>query len=150
MLQPLQFDQTNAAPATLLRRLGAIGYDFMVVIAISFAVTACWLFFSGQETAEGAGFKSALLITVFCFFALFWTRTGQTIGMMAWRIRIQSKEGYSINLMQALIRFFVACFSAACFGAGYFWMLFDDEKLTWQDRLSNSEVVYLPKTGKKP
>ncbi|MGB1237838.1 MAG: RDD family protein [Pseudomonadales bacterium] len=142
---PRYFDQTDTAPATLLRRLGAIGYDFMVVIAISFAVTACWLWIMDVETAEGAGFKSALLVTVFSFFALFWTRTGQTIGMMAWRIRIQAKAGHNITLMQALIRFFVAAFSAFCLGAGYLWMLFDDERLTWQDRLSNSEVVYLPK-----
>ena len=142
---PRSYDQSNTASASLLRRLGAILYDTFIVIALCFAVTAIWLYFVDTEYAAGAAFQSTLFITIFGFFGLFWTRTGQTIGMMAWRIRIQSSEGTSISWMQALIRFMCATFSAGAFGLGYLWMLVNNEKLTLQDKISNTVVVYLPK-----
>lgn len=142
------FDQTNASPATLTRRLGAIVYDFLIIIALSFAVTGVWLLIFQAQAAEGPAFQSALFISIFTFFGFFWTRSGQTIGMIAWRIRVQSISGGRISWSQSLIRFFVAGFSAACFGLGYLWMLISDEKLTWQDKFSNSEIVYIPKQKK--
>ncbi|MEH6443216.1 MAG: RDD family protein [Oceanospirillaceae bacterium] len=145
---PRYYDQSNLATASLLRRLGAILYDCLIVIALSFAVTAAWMLMMNTEQAVGPAYQSTLFISVFLFFGFFWTRSGQTIGMLAWRIRVQSKEGLSITWTQALIRFFAAMLAAAIFGLGYLWMLFSDEKLTWQDKISNTEVVYVPKTSK--
>jgi uncharacterized RDD family membrane protein YckC len=143
-----QFDQSDILPASLLRRLGAVIYDCLIIIALSFAVTALWMLITGTKQAVGPVYQSTLFISVFCFFGFFWTRSGQTIGMIAWRIRVQSKEGLSITWPQALIRFFTALFSFAIFGLGYLWMLLNDEKLTWQDKTSNTEIVYLPKKAK--
>jgi len=142
------FDQSNISRASLARRLGAIGYDTLVIIALSFAVTATWMWIMNTDKAVGPAFQSTLFISIFLFFGFFWTRSGQTIGMMAWRIRIQSKTGHSISWMQALIRFMTAIFSAAIAGIGYLWMLFNDEQLSLHDKLSNTEVVYLPKATK--
>jgi len=97
------------------------------------------------DKAVGPAFQSTLFISIFLFFGFFWTRSGQTIGMMAWRIRIQSKTGHSISWMQALIRFMTAIFSAAIAGIGYLWMLFNDEQLSLHDKLSNTD---LPKATK--
>lgn len=142
---PRLYDQTNIAHASLFRRLGAILYDTLIVIALCFAVTAVWLAITKQEQAVGPAFQSTLFISIFGFFGLFWTRSGQTIGMIAWRIRVQTSEGTSLSWMQALIRFISAIFSAAIFGLGYLWMLINDEKLTLQDKLSNTVIVHLPK-----
>ena len=146
---PKRYDQTNTATASLPRRLGAIGYDSLIVIALSFAVTGMWMLVMQTEQAIGPAFQSTLFISIFLFFGFFWTRSGQTIGMIAWRIRIQSKEGYSISWTQALVRFFSAIFSMLIFGLGYVWMLINDEKLTLHDKLSNTEVVFLPKQPNK-
>ncbi|NQZ33410.1 MAG: RDD family protein [Oceanospirillaceae bacterium] len=139
------FDQANTARASLARRLGAIGYDTLVIIALSFAVTAIWLWLMNTPSATGPAFQSTIFVSIFSFFGFFWTRSGQTIGMMAWRIRIQTKAGSSISWTQALIRFMGAIAAVAILGIGYLWMLFNDEQLTLQDKLSNTEVVYLPK-----
>jgi len=146
MIRP--FDQTNISQASLLRRLGAIGYDTLIIIALSFAVTAVWLWVMNTEKAAGPAFQSTLFMSVFLFFGFFWTRSGQTIGMMAWRIRVQSTTGHSISWMQALKRFMAAIFSAAIFGLGYIWMLFNDEQLSLHDKFSSTEIVYLPKPKK--
>lgn len=145
------YEQSNTLPASLPRRLGAIVYDTLMIIAISFAATALWMFITQTDRAVGPAYQSFLFVSIFSFFGFFWTRSGQTIGMLAWRIRVQSKEGYSITWTQALIRFFSAMLAFIAFGIGYWWMLINDEKLTWQDMASKTEIVYLPKektTGK--
>lgn len=142
---PRPFDQSNTASASLARRFGAIIYDTFIVIALCFAATALWMYITESERASGPSFQSFLFLSIFSFFGFFWTRSGQTIGMMAWRIRVQSTEGTSISWSQALIRFFSALLAIIPLGFGYFWMLINDEKLTLQDKLSNTQIVYLPK-----
>ena len=85
------------------------------------------------------------LLTVIGFFCWFWIKNGQTLGMQAWRLRIDKLEGGRLSLGQALIRILMAAVSAACFGLGYLWILFDRDKRSWHDICSKSRVVLLPK-----
>lgn len=135
-------------PAPLFKRLAAMFYDSLIVLALWMAVGAIGVLLNGGEAASGALLNSALFLVTFTFFMLFWTRSGQTIGMMAWKIRIQTEQGQAISGMQALLRFFCAALSAACLGLGYWWMLFNEDKLTWHDRYSDSRVVELPQPKK--
>ncbi|OMH38289.1 RDD family protein [Motiliproteus sp. MSK22-1] len=134
--------------APLYRRLGAIVYDSLVVIALWMIVGAIGVALNQGEAVKGPVFNSTLFLVTFLFFAGFWTRRGQTIGMLAWRLRVQSSEGYSITLMQALLRFFTAGFSLLCLGMGFWWMLIDKQGLTWHDRYSETQLVVLPKRKK--
>ncbi|WP_087106858.1 RDD family protein [Parendozoicomonas haliclonae] len=140
-------------PAPLWRRLAAMVYDSMLLIALIFVVTAIyhgvvnnWLL--GVEDAP-VGFNPFLsTIYVFiCFFFLahFWGKNGQTLGMQAWRLRVQKSDGSNISLMQSLLRFVVGILSLAPAGLGLFWMLVDKDKKTWYDRYAETEVVYIPK-----
>ncbi len=142
--------QNTLKPASLLRRLAAILYDSLLVAALWMVLGGIGVAINRGEAVSGPLFSSTLFLVTFLFFAGFWTRNGQTLGMQAWRIRVQTPEGCAITLMQALLRFFTAMASAVCFGLGYWWMLFDKQQLTWQDRYSESRVVLLPsrkKTG---
>ena len=65
--------------------------------------------------------------------------------MQVWRIRIQNADGSSIRWLQALLRFMVAIISMLCLGLGYVWILFDNAKMSWQDRVSDSYVMEIPK-----
>lgn len=142
------YSQTDVQHATLARRLAAFVYDTLIVIAILFFVGGIGVALNNGEAAEGPLMESAYFVAVFLFNGYFWTRSGQTIGMMAWRLRVQTVEGYSLSWTHALKRFFVAIFSIAMAGAGYWWMLFSDQKLTWHDQASSSRVVLLPKRKK--
>lgn len=135
-------------PASLFKRLAAMVYDTLLVVALWMVVGAIGVALNGGEAVGGPFFKSGLFLVTFFFFAGFWTYNGQTLGMQAWRLRIQTPEGYSISYMQALIRFFTALASAAALGLGYWWMLFDREQRTWHDRYSETRVVQLPKPAK--
>ena len=71
------------------------------------------------------------------------SRTGQTIGKRALNIRVVREDsGQLLTGGQAVGREAFAYFiSAQIFYLGYLWMLWDDKKQTWQDKVVSSIVV---------
>ena len=68
--------------------------------------------------------------------------TGQTLGKKALGIRVVDFDGGgSIGYGRGLIRYLGRILSAIPCGLGYFWMLWDNEKQTWHDKLATSVVV---------
>ncbi len=71
------------------------------------------------------------------FFVYFWAKSGQTIGMRAWRLRVQNQDGSLISISTGLKRIL-----PTLLGLGNILVLFDRKnKLSLQDRLTNTEVV---------
>ncbi len=150
-------------PAPLLRRLLAMLYDGLICIAVVIVITwgytmlVAWLtgFDTYKEMAEGGQLNSdprltfVLFLALYLFFAYFWTRTGQTLGMQVWRIRVENHDGTSISWTQSLYRYLTGYVSWISAGLGYLWMLWDDTRETWPDKTSRSQVVRIP-TEKQP
>jgi uncharacterized RDD family membrane protein YckC len=68
--------------------------------------------------------------------------TGQTLGKRALGIRvIDFKGGGPIGYGRGLVRYIARFLSAIVFFLGYFWMLWDPEKQTWQDKIAGTVVV---------
>ena len=97
------------------------------------------------EAVHGPWVNAILFLEIFAFFAFFWIRRGQTLGMLAWRLRVQNPGGVPINLTQATLRFIGALLALLTLGLGYLWMYVDPGRRTWPDLLSASEVVVLAK-----
>ncbi len=135
-------------PAGLLRRLAAMVYDLLVLVAVWMVVGFIGVAANGGEANESPLFHSFLFVVTFAFFAFFWRRAGMTLGMQAWRLRVQNADGRPLSLMQCLVRFLVAGVSLAAVGLGYWWILFDDERRSWSDIVSRSQVVVVPKPAK--
>ena len=141
--------------AGVLRRLGAMLYDGLIVLALMFIVTAMFLPFTAGEaiTPRESGaleriYQAALVAVVVLFFGVFWTWRGQTIGMLAWRLRVQRPDGSALRWRDALLRLAGAGLSLAALGLGYFWIWIDRDRLAWHDRWSGTRVVVLPKKTK--
>jgi uncharacterized RDD family membrane protein YckC len=155
LLQP----QGQFPAAGLIRRLAAMFYDFLLCVALLIVVTFIYKLAQmgiygeaqlRQMSDSGALDGDPLLSTVvflslFGFFAKFWTHNGQTLGMQVWGIRIQNTNGSAISLWQALVRFLTAIVSWLCLGLGFLWMLRDKQRRTWHDIYSESQTVQLPK-----
>ena len=99
---------------------------------------------SGKTTHDPL-LSSILFITLYSFFAYFWTKNGQTLGMQAWHLRIENPDHTAISLYQALVRFLTAAISLATCGLGYLWMLVDKKDRTWHCIASDSVIVRIPK-----
>lgn len=146
-------------PAGLLRRLAAIFYDSLLCIALLMVVTLIYKLIQiaivGEQRLRQLSDSGALdgdpllstilLISLFAFFAKFWTHNGQTLGMQVWGVRVQNADGTAIDLWQALLRFLIAIASWLCLGLGFFWSLWDKQKRCWHDIYSESRLVRLPK-----
>jgi len=144
------FAMTDAATLPrcgLLRRLAAIFYDTLLLLAVLFVAAGIPLLFTGgKPLAPGNPFMTIYLFLVsFFFFGWFWLHGGQTLGMRAWRIRVQTRDGNPITWWQAMLRFLVAFASWGCLGLGFLWSLWDKEKMTWHDRYTESVLVLLPR-----
>ena len=123
----------------------AMVYDALVVLGI-WVFTIVILVTVRGDAVVGAWVQSLLFIELFAFFSYFWIRRGQTIGMLAWRLRIVSAE--PMTLRRVLMRFVGALLGAACLFLGYLWILFDVERRSWSDMLSGTRVVREPKPPK--
>lgn len=131
-------------PAGLIRRLAAMLYDSLLIIAILMSTITLMVVLTNTPVA-GQNVLGLLFIESFAFFAYFWIFRGQTLGMLAWRLTIATTSGYQMTFSQAMLRYFGALISFATLGLGFLWVLFDAEKRSWPDMISDSRVLYTPK-----
>ena len=133
-------------PAPLWRRLASALYDSLVVLALWFLGTALVLpftheaFSSAHPVAELL-YRLYLLAIGFAFFGGFWVRNGQTLGMLAWRVKVvDAANGGPIGWKQAGLRYLAAILSWLPLGLGFWWALVDRDRRTWHDRLSGTDL----------
>ncbi len=151
-------DSSPSLRAGLLRRLAALLYDGFLVAAIWMLLGFSLQIIVGADTnqlVDGRVQTDPLLdIILFVlmlasssgFYIWFWTRRGQTLGMIAWKIKVVSITGETISTTQALIRFLAAWPAFFIFGLGYLWLYIDRDGDTLHDKLSKSKVVITPKS----
>lgn len=137
-------DASLSRPASLPRRLGAMAYDALIVLAL-WLLTLFIAVAVHNGAVSGPLVQSILFLELFAFFAYFWVWRGQTIGMLAWGLRIETQSGERLRLNHALLRFVGALLAFASLGVGYLWMLIDPDRRTWPDMLSKTFVVHAPR-----
>ncbi|MEZ8027233.1 hypothetical protein A1OW_04160 [Enterovibrio norvegicus] len=142
--------------AGFFRRMGAWLYDLLVLAAVE--MLAIGIVVGGIALAVQFGFSIegyvdvsdylardpfvSPLFTVYVFavaalfYAFFWTRAGQTVGMKAWKLRVVSEFGGNITFTQSLIRM-----ATSCLGIGNLLTLFDRNNRAFQDHFSHSQVI---------
>ncbi len=135
-------------PCSLLRRIGAMLYDALLMLALLFLATIPFIAMRGGEPVEASSnfpYQITLAVIIFAFFVGFWSRSGRTLGMQSWGLRAETESGQIPSVGQASIRFFAAILSWLPAGLGFLWQLWDKEKLTWHDRLSGTRLMHYPK-----
>lgn len=148
------------------RRFASLIYDSLVVISLSmltailyFAVIQILTALGVVVQTEGhdpASFienspmldtiRSILFVTVnIIFFTYFWAKSGQTIGMRAWRLKVQTLDGQLISWQQGALRAITALL-----GLGNLVVLVDfKNKRALQDYIAKTEVITLTKEENK-
>lgn len=142
----IQPDPIPLPRAGLLRRLAAIFYDTLLLFSVLFFATFLVLPFTRGEAVSPHHplYTTYLFLIAFFYFAWPWVRSGQTLGMRAWRIRVQQYDGSGLTWRHALLRFLAAIASWAVLGLGFLWSLIDKDGMTWHDRFSETCLVVLP------
>jgi uncharacterized RDD family membrane protein YckC len=129
-----------------LRRLAALAYDALLLLALLFVFTLLVILArGGREIGPGTlWFEAGIVAIALVFCAAFWTRGGQTLGMQAWRIRVVAADGGPVTWRRAVVRFFAGWLAALPAGLGIWWALLDPQHRCWHDRLSGTRVVRVP------
>lgn len=76
------------------------------------------------------------------YYIFFWTLLGQTPGKMLLGLRIVSLDGSRLTLWQSLRRYIGYYLSAMALYAGYWWVLVDNRRQGWHDKLAGTLVIY--------
>ncbi len=138
---------TEMPPPGLLRRLGAMAYDALLLLALLMMLSYPYVWLTAGDK-PGLIIKTAyqlyLLAICFFFYGGFWTHGGQTLGLRTWRLKLVRNDGRQITWMLALKRFAYAWLSLLCLGLGFLWVMYDRDKLAWHDRLSGTRLIRLP------
>jgi len=168
---------TLAAAATIagaLRRLAAAVYDALLLLGVVVLATLLLLALNGGAAITRAavgrweyGYVALLLGLIVAYHGTAWTRSGETLGMKAWRIRVEGCDGARLGWRAALVRLSCAAplyllalggllaylarlagwplLTACCvpLAASYAWLLVDGRG-TLHDRLSQTRVVRPP------
>lgn len=152
-------NDTNSTPLpfsyrlqVVFRQIMAICYDSLLVVALIIISAAMTLVI--QQNLSPSSLKEHTLsprlvhgLTVGCivtFYAYFWLKNGQTLGMRAWRLRLTSTRDSKLSMNQVLVRLLTASVSAACFGLGFLWPLVDNKGRRWHDIASKTHITLEP------
>ncbi len=95
-------------------------------------------------------FQLYLAAVIFFYYTGFWIRSGQTLGLLTWKLKLVATDGGGLSWAHVTKRFGAALLSTACGGLGFLWMLVDKNKLAWHDRLSGTRIIRLPSSKSAP
>jgi uncharacterized RDD family membrane protein YckC len=144
---------TTGVSAGFGRRLAALLYDalLMTALLVTFTTAAVMLLARTAITPETAGpwayvYRACLLLILAGYYLLNWTRSGQTLGMRAWRLRAVSELGTRIGWKSAALRLGLSLLAWMPLGLGVLWLYFDSEHAALQDRLSRTRIVHLARS----
>lgn len=148
--------QAAGRPPHLWRRLAAIVYDLLIVIALVMVATiVAILARGGSAISPGSVWFQLLLLTIWwLYFAWSWVQGGQTLGMRAWRLVLTSEDGgdagvVGVGWTRASLRFLAAGLSTALAGLGFLWCLVDRDRRAWHDRLSRTALRFARGSAKR-
>lgn len=127
------------APLTV-RSKAAVLDSLLVLVGLA-CVVATFLACGGrlQATPRAAWPWGGVLLALGLFYRSLWcVLKADSAGMRFFRLRLINFDGYEAEPGQRAVRLVFACLSIAAGGLGLLWALFDEEKLTWHDHMSQT------------
>jgi len=128
------------------RRFAALIYDGFLLAALLMTYTGAILIFTRRAVLPetyGAWaylYRAGLIGVIAAYYVLNWIRSGQTLGMRAWRLRAVSDAGSPLNTTAALLRFLCGFLAWPPAALGVLWLYLDPDHLAIHDRLSRTRV----------
>ena len=98
--------------AGLVRRLAAILYDSLLIIAIWLITTLLLVALINEGSPlQGPLFQLGLYVEACLFYSYFWRLRGQTLGMQVWKIKLVNPDLQTLSWQECFSRLFFALLS---------------------------------------
>lgn len=140
----------SGVPAGFARRAAALVYDAFLLAALLMIFTGGALFFTHGAAilpaTAGAWvylYRAGLVLIIAGYYILNWLRSGQTLGMRAWRLRAVDPDGQRMSVRAALLRAGFGFLAWAPAALGVLWLYMDPDHLALHDRFSKTRVLRL-------
>ena len=97
----------HATPPGLARRFAAFLYEGVLLFGVLFFAGFLYAVLTRQQHAlQGrAGLGAFLFVVLGLYFIGFWTRSGQTLAMKTWHLRVVDAAGRPLGWGRALLRY---------------------------------------------
>ena len=143
----MQYNAIAPAPAPFLIRMAVMVYELLLVTAVMFVAALPFLYLVGNAETGWRHylFQVYILGVLFAYFSAFWLRSGQTLAMKTWRIRLVNPDGTRLTLRQAALRFVIALLGLLLAGIGFWWALFDRDRQFLHDRIVGTRLIRVPR-----
>jgi uncharacterized RDD family membrane protein YckC len=131
-------------------RTGALLLDLILVgVVVMFLGSLLHNFFqlfpgyaNGRHHSDG---PQGLLLGLAVYGALMWKSKGTTIGGIICGLKVVRTDGRPIDWPTAVVRALSCFLSLMVVGLGFFWVVIDDVKLSWHDKIAGTAVVRVPR-----
>ena len=135
-------DQHTARPSGFWRRFASLGYEAILLFGLLFV--SGYLFVSLARDAQHGWlrvlFQAYLLAVCGAYFVFCWIRSGQTLAMKTWGLRVVAADGAALTVRRAFVRYLLAV-PSVFLGVGLLWALFDRDRQFLHDRLAGTKIV---------
>ncbi len=111
MSDSAEFAAASAAPTpSIPRRLAAFLYEGVLLFGV--LMVAGLLYSVATQMRHALQGLLGLQLFVFAvlalYFTVFWSRSGQTVAMQAWHVRLVNKAGQPVSRLRAFMRYLLA------------------------------------------
>jgi uncharacterized RDD family membrane protein YckC len=95
---------------TLLRRLACFVYEGVLLFGVVMVAGFAYSTLTQQRHAlvGTGGLQAVIFVVLGLYFAGFWSRTGQTLAMQTWQIRLVDETGGPVALRRAIGRYLLS------------------------------------------
>jgi uncharacterized RDD family membrane protein YckC len=100
----------DSQPPGFIRRLACFAYEGVLLFGVLMAAGLVYAIATQQRNAlvGKTGLQLFLFIVLGAYFVGFWTRTGQTLAMQTWHIRLVTRTGQRVTLLRATCRYLLS------------------------------------------
>lgn len=141
VVPPPSHELLSCPKAGFWERMGAAFLDIVVVGVIT--GIAHGLF---RLLPAFVNFPPIFLYIALAYFAGMWAWKGTTVGGIVFKLHVVRQDGRPLTFPAALVRGLAAGLSVMVFLLGFLWIVWDDNKQGWHDKIAGTIVVRLPRS----
>jgi len=128
------------------RRLAAQVIDVLWLLPLSVVLATIAGVVNGGEMSLGGEMMSNIIGALIVL--LFWAdRQGTPGKLVLGLVIVDAETGLTPRFGRLVLRYLGYLLSALPLGLGYFWMLWDDRRQTWHDKLGGTLVLVTRRPG---
>ena len=145
-------DTLRGQYAGFISRLIAFGIDIAIVaislMFLGWLLNSVLVIFNMEDITGAARISKIVWSSAFAllysaaYFIFFWTLAGQTPGKMLMGLRVVTTDGQALSLVRSVRRFIGYIVSILALWIGFLWILVDNRRQGWHDRIAGTLVIY--------